>query len=51
MLALPLAAGLHIYLVVTLRPKRPLIGYAVVHLLALLAMVIICMMLISKDSL
>ena len=51
MLSLPVAAGIHIYLVATLRPKWPLVGYAAVHLLALLLIVIICMMRISKDSL
>ena len=50
-LALPVAAGVHIYLVATLRPKWPLVGYAAVHLLALLLIVTICVMRVSKDSL
>ncbi len=50
-LALPVAAGVHIYLVATLRPKWPLVGYAAVHLPALVMIVTICMMRISKDSL
>src|SRR5207244_12362184 len=48
---LPLAVVIHIYLLVTLRPKWPLVGYAAVHLSALLLISIICLMRISKDSL
>jgi hypothetical protein len=50
-LALPLAFAVHIYLAATLRPKWPLVGYAAVHLSALLLIVVICLMRISKDSL
>jgi succinate-acetate transporter protein len=49
--SVPFAAAIHIYLVAALRPKWPLVGYAVVHLLALVLVVAVCMMLISKDSL
>ncbi len=51
LLSVPFAAAIHIYLVVALRPKWPLVGYAVVHLLALVLVVTVCMMRISKDSL
>ena len=51
MAVLPLAVVIHIYLVVTLRPKWPLVGYAAVHLSALLLVSIICLMRITKDSL
>jgi hypothetical protein len=50
-LSLPLAAAVHIYLVATLPPKWPLVGYAVVHLIILVLVVTVCMMRISKDSL
>ncbi len=50
-LSVPLVAAIHIYLVAALRPKWPLVGYAVVHILALVSVVIVCVMRISKDSL
>ncbi len=34
---LPVAVARHIYLLCTLRPKPPLVGYAIVHLLILAA--------------
>jgi hypothetical protein len=51
LLSVPLAAAVHIYLLVAFRPKWPLVGYAVVHLLILALVVSACMMRISKDSL
>jgi len=50
-LSVPLAAAVHIYLVAALRPKWPLVGYAIVHILALVLVVTVCIMRISKDSL
>ena len=50
-LCMPLAMAAHIYLVAALRPKWPLVGYAIVHLLALLLILTICILGISKDSL
>ena len=50
-LCMPLATAAHIYLVSALRPKWPLVGYAIVHLLALLLIATICIMRIAKDSL
>ena len=50
-LSVPLAAAVHLYLVVALRPKWALVGYAVIHLLVLVPVVFVCVMRISKDSL
>ena len=48
---LPVVIGLHVYLVTVLRPKWPLVGYAVVHSLAFFAVWTVCLMLISKEGL
>jgi glycerol-3-phosphate acyltransferase PlsY len=51
LLVLPLALFMHIYLVVALRPRRPLIFYAVIHLACLAVLWFGSLMLISKDAL
>jgi hypothetical protein len=50
LLVLPLALFMHIYLVVTLRPRRSLIFYGIIHLAFLAVLWFGCLMLISKDA-
>ncbi len=49
--ALPLAAAFHAYLLYIFRPKGPLFAYAALHLAVFSAIWVACLMLVSHDSL
>jgi hypothetical protein len=51
LLVLPVVALIHAYFVWALRPKWPLIAFGVGHLLFVAGVWLICLMLISHDSL